>query len=140
MLDRDYLVELFSEFGPVTLRRMFSGYGVSTDGVTFALAIRDGVFLRADPATIPRFEAEGMTPFSYDTRRRTVVVKSYWPIPARLYHDPVELAEWARAAQQAAVRAAAAKVSRVGVRTGPLAKGKPKRAPAKRSKRQATRD
>jgi len=36
-MDRDFLLDLFAAFGPVTLRRMFSGYGVSRDGINFAL-------------------------------------------------------------------------------------------------------
>ena len=31
-MDRDFLIDLFSNFGPVTIRRMFSGYGISADG------------------------------------------------------------------------------------------------------------
>ena len=53
-MDRDFLIELFSGFGPVTLRRMFSGYGISVDGVNFALALRSGVYLRADETNIPQ--------------------------------------------------------------------------------------
>ena len=37
-MDRDYLAELFAGFGPVTIRRMFSGFGISADGINFALA------------------------------------------------------------------------------------------------------
>ncbi len=28
-MDRDFLIDLFADFGPVTIRRMFSGYGIS---------------------------------------------------------------------------------------------------------------
>jgi DNA transformation protein len=64
-MDRDFLVDLFADFGPVTIRRRFSGFGISADGTNFALALRGGVYLRADDQTIPRFEAE---------RRRTVSI------------------------------------------------------------------
>jgi len=37
-MDRDFLIDLFADFGPVTIRRMFSGYGISADGINFALA------------------------------------------------------------------------------------------------------
>jgi DNA transformation protein len=108
-MDRDFLIDLFADFGPVTIRRMFSGFGISADGTNFALALRGGLYLRADGETIPRFEAEGSRPFQYQTRTNTVTVASYWQLPERLYDDPEELTGWARAALAAAERAALAK-------------------------------
>lgn len=108
-MDRDYLIDLFSEFGPVVLRRMFSGYGIVADGVNFAMALRAGIIFRVDELTIPRYEAEGAKPFQYETRNKTIVVKSYRHLPERLYDDPEELAAWAREAVEAAKRAAAKK-------------------------------
>ena len=105
-MDREFLTDLFADFGPVTLRRMFSGYGISADGTNFALALRAGLYFRADDETIPQFEAEGSRPFQYQTRSRTVMVNSYWQLPARLFDDTEELAVWARLALGAAQRAA----------------------------------
>jgi len=105
-MDRDFLIDLFSDFGPVTIRRMFSGYGISADGTNFALALRAGLYFRADEETIPQFEAEGSKPFQYQTRAKTVTVNSYWELPARLFDDSEELSGWARAALAAAQRAA----------------------------------
>jgi DNA transformation protein and related proteins len=105
-MDRDFLIDLFSGFGPVTIRRMFSGYGISADGINFALALRSGLYFRADAQTIPRFQADGSKPFQYQTRTKTVTVTSYWELPARLFEDPEELSGWARAALAAAERAA----------------------------------
>ena len=105
-MDRDFLIDLFADFGPVTIRRMFSGFGISADGTNFALALRGGLYLRADEDTIPRFEAEGSKPFQYQTRARTVTVNSYWQLPERLYDDPEDLTVWAKASLAAAQRAA----------------------------------
>ncbi|WP_461319531.1 TfoX/Sxy family protein [Bradyrhizobium barranii] len=99
------MIDLFADFGPVTIRKMFSGYGISADGINFALALRAGLFFRADEVTIPNFEAEGSKPFQYSTRAKTVLVNSYWELPARLFDDSEELAQWARAALAAAQRA-----------------------------------
>ena len=125
-MDRDFLIDLFSEFGPVTIRPMFSGFGISAGGTNFALALRAGLYFRADEATIPQFEAEGATPFQYQTRAKTVTVGSYWQLPARLFDDPEELAGWARAALAAAQRAA--------VRKRPKAKKAVRKKSAKRTK------
>jgi DNA transformation protein and related proteins len=108
-MDRDFLIDLFSDFGPVTIRRMFSGFGISADGTNFALALRGGLYLRADEQTIPLFEAEGSKPFQYQTRAKTVTVGSYWQLPERLYDDPEALTDWARGALSAAQRAALGK-------------------------------
>jgi DNA transformation protein len=112
-MDRDFLIDLFADFGPVAIRRMFSGFGISADGTNFALALRGGLYLRADDQTIPRFEAEGSKPFQYQTRAKTVTVGSYWQLPERLYDDPEELTGWARAALAAAQRAALGKRPKV---------------------------
>jgi DNA transformation protein and related proteins len=132
-MDRDFLIDLFADFGPVTIRRMFSGYGISADGINFALALRAGLYFRADDATIPQFEAEGSQPFSYQTRAKTVTVNSYWQLPARLFDDTEDLCVWARAALAAAQRAAlrkrpkarkAAKKASKAVAKKPVAKKK----------------
>jgi DNA transformation protein and related proteins len=112
-MDRDFLIDLFADFGPVTIRRMFSGFGISADGTNFALALRAGLYLRADEQTIPQFEAEGSQPFQYQTRTKTVTVNSYWQLPARLFDDSEDLATWARAALAAAQRAALRKRPKV---------------------------
>jgi DNA transformation protein and related proteins len=128
-MDRDFLIDLFSDFGPVTIRPMFSGFGISADGINFAMALRAGLYFRADDQTIPQFEAEGSKPFQYQTRAKTVIVNSYWQLPARLFDDPEELAGWARAALAAAQRAAMKKRPRAR-NTGK--RGVKKKAPKRR--------
>jgi len=126
-MDRDFLIDLFSGFGPVTLRRMFSGYGISADGTNFALALRAGLYFRADAATIPQFQAEGSKPFSYQQRStaKVVTVNSYWELPAWLFDDQEELTGWAKAALAAAKRAALRKRSKT-----PRKAKKPSKKPA----------
>ena len=126
-MDRDFLLD------------MFSGFGISADGTNFAMALRAGLYFRADEQTIPRFEAEGSKPFQYQTRAKIVTVGSYWQLPARLFDEPEELTEWARAALAAAQRAALKKRARSrkaakgsGESRGAAAKAKPKKAAAKK--------
>jgi DNA transformation protein and related proteins len=144
-MDRDFLADLFASFGPVTIRRMFSGFGISADGTTFALSLRSGLYFRADETTIPQFEAEGSKPFSYQTRARTVTVASYWELPARLFDDTDELGQWARAALGAAQRAASKKrkpAKRAATRDQPKAKktkGKPSKKPVAKKRAGAAR-
>jgi DNA transformation protein and related proteins len=127
-MDRDFLIDLFADFGPVTIRRMFSGFGISADGTNFALALRGGLYFRADENSIPRFEAEGSKPFSYQTKAKTVTVGSYWQLPERLYDDPEELTVWARAALAAAQHAALRKRPKKRKAVKKLEKKRAKRA------------
>jgi DNA transformation protein len=133
-MDRDFLIDLFADFGPVTIRRIFSGFGISVDGVNFALALRAGLYFRADEQNIPQFEAEGSGPFQYQQRTtaKTVTVNSYWQLPARLFDDSEELADWARAALGAAQRAALRKRPRA---RKAAVKPAPRRLAAKKTKK-----
>jgi DNA transformation protein len=107
--DPEYLTELFAGFGPVAVRRMFSGAGIFAEGLMIALVVDGVVFLKADDETIPRFEGEGLSPFSYKTKDGRRTIMSYWRMPERLYDDADELAVWARqsmaVAQRSGVRA-----------------------------------
>jgi DNA transformation protein len=134
-MDRDFLIDLFSDFGPVTIRPMFSGFGISADGTNFAMALRAGLYFRADEATVPQFEAEGSKPFQYQTRAKTVTVNSYWQLPARLFDDPEELTHWARAALAAAQRAALSKRPKKRMPAKAAMKKSAKSAAKKRNRR-----
>jgi DNA transformation protein len=134
-MDREFLSDLFADFGPVTIRPMFSGFGISVDGVNFAMALRAGLYFRADDVTIPQFEAEGSKPFQYQTRAKTVMVNSYWQLPARLFDDTEELSRWARAALAAAQRAVVKKKARKSAKTRPAKKKAVKAKAATKTKR-----
>ena len=108
-MDAETLQELFAEFGPVSIRRMFGGMGVFADGLMIALVSRGIIFLKADAETIPVFEQEGQAPFSYATRNGEHTLTSYWRMPDRLYDDAEELARWALDAHAVALRKAADK-------------------------------
>lgn len=127
-MDQDAIAEMFSAYGAIQSKRMFSGFGLYSEGVCFCLVLRGGEFyFKADETTAPRFEAEGCKPFSYSQRRsgKVVTVLSFWQMPERLYDDPDELADWTRQAVVVAHRAALKKSKR-GTGAG-------KRKPAKKA-------
>jgi DNA transformation protein and related proteins len=100
----DDIRELFSEFGPVEVRRLFGGKGIYADETMFAL-VRDGViYLKVDEYSAAAFERENLEPFSYSRGGERASLSSYRRMPDRLYDDPDELADWARAALAAADR------------------------------------
>ena len=97
-MDPDFIAELFAQFRPVTVRRMFGGAGIYAEGLMFAIVFDGAIYLKVDATSIPDFEREGCQPFVY-TRAKSAdgvgLTLSYWRMPERLYDDPDELAVWA---------------------------------------------
>lgn len=100
---KEFLADLLSEFGPVSIRNMFGGAGVYAEGVMFAILVDDTLYLKVDEASAPAFAAEGKGPFTYRPKDRAPVAMSYWEVPERLLDDPEELAVWARRAHAIAL-------------------------------------
>jgi DNA transformation protein len=100
----DLLEELFAPLGGVAIRRMFGGLGVFKEGMMFALVADDVLFMKADEATQPAFEAEGCGQFVYDGMRGRTVTMPYWRLPDRLYDEPDQFRRWAVAAFEVALR------------------------------------
>ena len=104
----DFIRDLFTQFRPVTVKRMFSGAGLYCDGVIFALVARDMIYLKADETSIADFKREGSGPFTYTRGKKSGRLSEhalpYWRLPDRLYDDPDELAVWAERALAIAQR------------------------------------
>ena len=110
-----YLEELLEPLGPIVFKRLFGGQGLSLGGVTFAFIMGQTLYLRVDDQSRPAFEEAGMEPFSYDTKKRRVQVRSFYSTPEDLYDDRDEFLAWAQtalAAAQGAAREKARKKSR----------------------------
>jgi DNA transformation protein len=103
-LTPDHISELFAQFRPVSVRRLFGGAGLYVDGVMFAILSKDVIYLKADDGTRAAFEREGCAPFSYQAKGGKRAIMSYWRMPERLYDDPDELAAWAEQALAVAQR------------------------------------
>jgi DNA transformation protein len=108
----DFIRDLFAQFRPVTVRRMFSGAGLYCDGVMFGLVVRGTIYLKADETSSADFVREGSTRFTYTRGKASghpsEHTLSYWRLPDRLYDDPDELAAWAGRALAIAQRQKAA--------------------------------
>ena len=104
----EFLQDQLRALGHVAVRRMFGGAGVYCDGVMFGLVSDDTLYFRVDDANRKAFEAEGLQPFTYDGKGKTIQLP-YWRVPERLFDEPDEMVDWARAAVAAARRAAAKK-------------------------------
>ena len=98
-----YLRDLFSELGPVSLRKMFGGQGLYHDGVIIGLVIGDELFLKTDDVTRNTFERAGGVPFTYMGKGKPVVM-SYFSPPAEAMESAQSMEPWARLAWEAALR------------------------------------
>ncbi len=98
-MDPEFIRELFAPFGSVTVKRMFGGAGIWSEGLMFGLVFDGAIFLKVDEISIPDFEREGSQAFVYTRAKSKGRVGraslSYWRLPERLYDDPDELAVWA---------------------------------------------
>ncbi|AEG00851.1 TfoX/Sxy family protein [Methylomonas methanica] len=99
-----YLPELFELFGPVDVRGMFGGYGVFRDGLMFALAVDDSLYLKADAENAGYFEQMNLARFEY-IRSGKVARLGYYQAPPEIMEDRELAAVWARRSYDAALRA-----------------------------------
>lgn len=88
--------DLFSEFGPIALRRFFGGEGIYAGSVMIGMVFGDTVYFKTDDKTIKAFRKEGSLPFTFKKRGTEIVETTWFSLPDRLYDDPEELAHWAR--------------------------------------------
>ena len=110
-----YLRDLFSELGPVALRKMFGGQGLYHDGLIIGLVIGEELFLKTDAATVGAFEQAGGHPFVYRGKGKPVTM-SYWLPPAEAMESAQAMRPWAKLAYETEVRKNAEKkpVKKVG--------------------------
>ena len=102
------VAERLASLGPVVVKRMFSGAGLSIDGINFAFVIGGTLYFRVDDRSRPEYEAMGLAPFRYDRPGRTVTVGSYYEAPDEVFDDDEALCDRARGAWQAALTASRA--------------------------------
>jgi DNA transformation protein len=103
--------DLFAAFGPVTAKRFFGGEGLYAGAVMIGMVFDDIIYFKTDDETRERFVAERCRPFTFEKGGETVVT-TWFALPDRLYDDPDELAQWARAALKVAQAALAARKKR----------------------------
>ncbi|MBI2993748.1 MAG: TfoX/Sxy family protein [Gammaproteobacteria bacterium] len=99
----EYLHEVFELLGPISVRKMFGGYGIYHEGLMFALVSDDTLYLKADAGNSNYFEEEGLSPFEY--RKQGKVMKmSYYLAPDGVMDDRELAALWGRRSYEAALR------------------------------------
>ena len=99
----DYLYEMFSEFGPVEIKRLFGGQGVFFEGLMIGLIAKDSLYLKADKDSAHLFTERGLEAFHYGKGDKRVAM-SYYQAPGEALEDPDEMKVWAEVAFEAALR------------------------------------
>ncbi|HKX10822.1 MAG TPA: TfoX/Sxy family protein [Stellaceae bacterium] len=106
-----HVLDMLGDWGGVSARRMFSGYGLFRQGAMFGLIARDTFYLRVDDRNRQDFAAAGSRVFAYRRERREVELRGYMECPPDILEDPDEMLRWAKAAAAAALAALAEKPS-----------------------------
>ena len=111
-----YCCELLQTVGPCTAKRMFGGWGISTEGLTIGIIADLGggekLWLKASDDNRNQWEAAGCARFTYTSTKNGEPVSrgmNYYSAPEEAMDAPHAMAPWARLALQAAVAAKATK-------------------------------
>ncbi|MBX3656067.1 MAG: TfoX/Sxy family protein [Ramlibacter sp.] len=129
----DYCCELLSSVGRCERKRMFGGYGISTDGLNIAIVADLGagerLWLKANEETRGLYEAAGCERFTYQAKGVARSV-NYYAAPDEAMESPQLMAPWARQALACALKAQASKT----VRSRPATRSpaRPAKPPARR--------
>ncbi len=114
-----YCCELLASTGPCNAKRMFGGWGISTDGLTVAiiadLGTGEKLWLKASDDNRQQWEAAGCERFTYASTQDGEPVSrgmNYYSAPEDAMDSAHAMAPWARMALEAAVSANAAKTAR----------------------------
>ena len=103
----EWLTEWLAPLGTIVARPMMGGHIFYADCVVFALVASNTLYLKADAATRPRFQALGLKAFQpFPDKPGTM---SYCQPPAEFFEDEAVMLEWGRAAVEAGKRSKQAK-------------------------------
>ena len=104
----DYCCELLAPAGPCVARRMFGGWGISTDGLSLAIIADLGggerLYLKASDDTRPQFEAAHCLRFVYEAKGKSMGM-NYYSAPDEAMESPQAMQPWARLALECALKA-----------------------------------
>ena len=101
----EWIQEWLTPLGEITVRSMMGGHVIYCNSVTFALLAGNTLYLKADSATRPKFDALGLTPFQPFADKPMTM--SYYPPPPEFFEDTEVMLLWGREAVAVGRRAKA---------------------------------
>lgn len=99
----DFVIELLAPIGEVRARAMFGGYGIYQRDTMFAIIVDEQLYFKADDITCREFTEQGLLPFTYASRGKTITMQ-YYEAPPEVFEEPEAMQNWAQQAIQAALR------------------------------------
>jgi DNA transformation protein and related proteins len=96
-----FVLDQLSGLDGVEAKPMFGGAGIYRGGTFFGILYKEHLYFRVSPETITEYKRRKMKPFEpFEGRRGTS--KHYYAVPVEVLESPIDLVEWARAAERAA--------------------------------------
>ena len=93
-------------------RPMFGGHGLYLDDLFFGLIAYDKLYLKTDEQNRGDYVKARAKPLSFESKRKGLVVTSYWQCPEAVMKDARKLRQWIGKALDAARRKKVAKPKR----------------------------
>jgi DNA transformation protein len=100
----EYILEKLEPLGTIVKSRFFGGVALSFQSIQFAMIMGSTLYFVVNEKSRDKYKAKGMEPFSYATKKGTVLVHRYWSVPEEALEEPDELKRWAHEAIDAAMR------------------------------------
>ena len=100
----DFVIELLALISEVRVRAMFGGYGIYQRDTMFAIIVDDQLYFKADAVSCGEFTEQGLRPFTYSARGKTISMQ-YYEAPPAVFEEPETMQHRAQQAIQAALRA-----------------------------------
>lgn len=83
----DFIVDKLAGLGNVSYQRLFGGYSVSYEGLTFAMIADDTLYFKVDDSNREKYDEAGAGHFPHPI--------SYREVPSEVFEDTAKLYEWA---------------------------------------------
>lgn len=90
----DHIIDLLNPWHDVIGKRMFGGYAICRNNITFGLIFDDTIHFKVGGSNRADYESEGSEPFTYEAKGKRISV-SFWQVPAYVLDDPDVLMAWA---------------------------------------------
>lgn len=98
-----YITDILSDWGDITYRPMFGGFGLYKNGQIFALTCGDSLYLKTDKQSQLLFETKGCEQFTYEAKNK-IAKMSYWSAPESFFDSSEDANYWAEIAYKAGIR------------------------------------
>lgn len=102
---KEFVKELLTPLGAITIKPFFGGLEVKYGEVQFAWVLNDVLYFKVDDINRCDFEDAGVPVFEYERNGRVIEIRKLREVPAFLFDEPDEMRVWARKAVEVEMRA-----------------------------------